>query len=382
MSDEQVQEVIIDTTTGEAPVESAQVETEAKAEGVEGGDTTPASSEPADNGEPKSYSLDDLSDDEEEAANQLASMSKEDQDKYMELIEGKAPEIKEKVEDKVEEPAEEIKPLMGIDPDVFRAFSPEKRAEIQNINAKLDEMDAIDVNHFRAGLAKFESDPLIKMRMEQLQGKAQVLDDASVRNAMSPQVIKNLGLDFELHPEKSANILNKHVQDTVHNAISNVVNTYEAGNKQREGKAKLDKELDLVSQSYEGMSSDLPYSDPKHPMKDFMMWLGKNIGGIDVRSIGGKVAYEAYLNATGKSKGLVNNAVARGQQDILDKLKRADKKVATLPRQSNVAKPTSKNEMGIDVKRLHSDIDYVNALLEKFDDNPKMRATIERLVQS
>jgi len=271
---------------------------------------------------------------------------------------------------------------MGIDAEVYKNFSPEKRKEIETINAKLDEMDKIDVNNFRAGLAKFESDPLIKMRMEQLQGKGQVLDDASIKNSMSPQAIKSLGLDFELHPEKSLNILSNHLQNTVSNAISSVVNTYEAGNKQREGKAKLDKELDFVRDSYEGMSSELSYSDPKHPMKDFMAWLGKNRKGIDVRTIGGGVAYEAYLKATGKSKGLVVNAVARGQQDILDKLKRADKKVATLPRRSNVSKPTRTNEAGIDVKRLQSDMAYADSLFEKFEDNPKMIAAIERLAIS
>jgi len=381
VSEENTEEIVIDTNTGEAPVQKEE------APSNEGVDTAPSSSEPSTGGEPKKYSLDDLSDDEEEASRQLAEMSKEDQQKYFDLIEGIEPETPEvpetpEGEETPETPEEDLTPLMGIDPEIYKALSPKKREEIQNINAKLDEMDAIDVNHFRAGLAKFESDPLIKMRMDQLQGKSQVLDDASVKNAMSPQVIKSLGLDFDLHPEKSANILNKHVQDTVHNAISNVVNTYESGNRQRENKGKLDKELDFVRDSYEGMSSDLPYSDPKHPMKDFMGWLGKNRAGIDIRSIGGSVAYEAYLKATGKSKGLVDNAVARGQQDILDKLKRADKKVATLPRQSNVAKPTPKNEQGIDVKRLHSDADYVDSLLEKFQDNPKMRATIERLILS
>ena len=385
MSEEQTQkapeEVIVDVETGEIPAEKEVVEETAS---IEGGNVSDKDSEPTGDGEPKSYSLDDLSDNQEEAAEQLAQMSEEDQQKYLDLLAGKEPEKPDVGENPNEDkPLEEnITPLMGIDAEIYKALSPEKRKEIENINIKLDEMDKIDVNNFRAGLAKFESDPLIKMRMDQLQGKGQVLDDASIKHSMSPETIRSLGLDFELHPEKSLNILSNHLQNTVSNAISSVVNTYETGNKQREGKAKLDKELDFVRDSYEGMKSELQYSDPNHPMKDFMAWLGKNRRGIDIRTIGGGVAYEAYLKATGKSKGLVVNAVAKGQQDILDKLKRADKKVATLPRRSNVSKPTTVNGQGINVKRLQSDMAYADSLFEKFEDNPKMIAAIERLAIS
>lgn len=383
MSEEQTQEapeeVIVDVETGEIPAEKEVVEETAS---IEGGDVSDKDPEPTGDGEPKSYSLDDLSDNQEEAAEQLAQMSEEDQQKYLDLLAGKEPE-KPDVGENPNEPEPITGPVpLGMDEKIYQSFNEKQKEQVSLLEAKMQELDSIDVNNFRTGLQKFESDPILKARLNQLNGGDVLMDDQQVQASMSREAIENLGLDFRMHPEKSLAKLQNHLQNTVHNAISNVVNTYESQNKQRESHAILDKELDMVRDTYEGMNSDLPYSSAKHPMADFMSWLAKNSNGINIRTIGGKVAYEAYLNATGKSKGLVVNAVAKGQQDILDKLKRADKKVATLPRRSNVSKPTTVNGQGIDVKRLQSDMAYADSLFEKFEDNPKMIAAIERLAIS
>lgn len=325
-------------------------------------------------------SLDELSDDEEEASSQLAAMDPALQKRYMALIESGETKEPDAPETNEGDPAEVGEAPMGIDQKLFASFNEKQRGQVEALSSKMAEMDAIDVNNFREGLQKFENDPMLKARLEQLNGSGVVMNDQQVQKAMSLEAIEGLGLDFRMHPEKSLGILQNHLQNTVHNAISNVVDTYEAGNKQRESSAMLDRELDLVKNTYEEMQSDLSLEDASHPMNDFMGWLHENGGGINIRAIGGKVAYEAYLNSTGKSKGIVANAVARGQQDMVDKLRNADKKVATLPRRSNVQSQSVLTKDGIDVNRLKVDQAYTMGLLDKYDDNSKMRAEIERLV--
>lgn len=264
----------------------------------------------------------------------------------------------------------------GLESAEFDSLPSELKEKLQSKYEEISPWLEFEASQLSEGIKLVESDPVMKFRLGILSGQEKGMTDQQIAQAFTPEALQTLGLDFVGDKKNSFNKMANYTRELVMQATNGIVEHYEGQINREAYQGKLDNEFKNIMAAAK-METDLPYSDPKHPLREFMNWAGEMDGSIDVVKLGGLAAYNAFLSATGKSEGLVKDAMVAGERNALEKLRKADQSVKTLPRSTAPSK--KQTDGSIDVQRLRTDMDYMNSLMNRYHNNPRMLRKLEDL---
>lgn len=258
-------------------------------------------------------------------------------------------------------------------PEEFAALDESSQARIKSMQGIIDKVAPYLDGSLEEGMRIIQEDPIIKARMEEIQGKGEY--------AMPESVSKEFNVSDYLTDDDA-----KHFQlldDAGKAAFAKIIShAYENGAKQgglaeqynskeallREQRVNtFTRELNAIVADTPSLSvpngedgNPVPFKDPSHPLNPYLVWAGQNMSDDMLANIGHKAGYAAYLAATGKQDEAMNNVAKHVRTTFLKNMDNMDKQVATTAGRQSQTPGHSKGRMwnDIDLDKYRKDETY------------------------
>ena len=229
---------------------------------------------------------------------------------------------------------------------------------------------------FGQGMKIFETDPVIKNRINEILGKGTgvaepILKEFNAAEFLNPDVIDVIDPVTDPDGYKKAHedaVKAAYEKGAQRGMVSKEVEHQHAV-AVAEAKGKLEIGFNGLRDKHPELKSDLSIWDPASPMKPFLLWTRDNI--TDSFLLNGKNGYEnayaAYLSETGQLNGAFKNVEIRARTSFIREIDKKAKEAATVSRGGGgAAIPVVEVVPGVDSEKYLTDPVYRRQTFQTF----------------
>lgn len=278
---------------------------------------------------------------------------------------------------------------LGWTEEQLNALDPHTQKSIRAMQGIIDQVkDYVQDGKLKDGMQVLVNDPVVKARMAELsnaQDPYAIPEELEAKFDPAAYITKDelASIDLQLKPAESRQTLASALEKAYNAGAKNMAMRAEY---EKSGAVAMERRIGLFNQqlgklmeSNPSLKSDKPFNDPSHPLHEYVVWAGENLGDDFLEQHGQEVGHAAFLAAKGRLQETMKNVAKNTQMAFIRAIEAGDKKVAMMPRGGQAQAPQAPDPAlgGVDPAKYLSDPTYRRTAFQGA--SPEVRRKLEIL---